>query len=393
MTGFGFSGPAGRNRSVRKALSAQITLTALALLVGATALRASWLSDALSRVGDEPEAAFGVSSCGSIVFVRQGNLWVVDADGAQERQLTKDGGFARPSASPDGKRVVCERHVKVGQTRSGATQWSHAVWVVDIAGSVRARRLLSLPDTENMYPSFSSDGRYVICAKRNIISRAESGHSVWYCRDALVAVEVSTLKVRLLHDDGLSLDAWEPSFVSPCSLDGIRDIVYTYIPHEGGDDEPVMRLQSGKLTEWIKERTRKGNECGGSLYDECCVSPDRKLVAAVRFYHKSGHQLCLIEVQNRSRRVVCPLPDGAASGAAPSWSPDGCCVVLGIAPGDATTRGNSVYDWYCPPATSGDLWVVDLTTGKKRKFLRGAMQPTWCAMRIPMAVDAIRPTR
>src|ERR1041384_7059948 len=43
---------------------------------------------------------------GRIVFVRDGNLWLMDGDGTHQKQLTQSGFASRPVWSPDGKRIA-----------------------------------------------------------------------------------------------------------------------------------------------------------------------------------------------------------------------------------------------------------------------------------------------
>ena len=72
---------------------------------------------------------------GKIAFIREGNIWLADADGTNQRRLSSDGNFTSPSWSPDGEYIVCERHFETSKDR-----WQHSVWLIDVE-KVQAKRL------------------------------------------------------------------------------------------------------------------------------------------------------------------------------------------------------------------------------------------------------------
>lgn len=79
------------------------------------------------------------------------NLFLMNADGRNRRQLTTYGGISQQSVSPDGRYVF---HIRGDNERA-----AHAVWRVDIDG----RNPLPLTDGfKHRWPVGSPDGRWVI---------------------------------------------------------------------------------------------------------------------------------------------------------------------------------------------------------------------------------------
>ena len=328
------------------------------------------------------------SLAGKIAFIREGNIWLADAGGSNQRQLTKDGNFTRPSWSPDGKYLVCERHFKIGKGR-----WQHSVWLLDVE-KVQAKRLPPSLENGDMYPTFSSDGRYVIYLKQQF-----SPHPFDYREvvDCLSAIDLQTLKQTVLAKEGpRDEDFSEPQFVSPCSIDGIKDIVYATIPHEGGIGVSLFRLKSGVKREWVigREDFSSGKTPGkkdifAEVYGEPAISPDRKYIASIRTsfdYDQSGEgmaekeriELCLIRIGDKDIRVFKLPREVVYSNRAqhPSFSPGNRYIILTIASEEQWIR--SRYDWGSWYLLNvGDIWIFDFETGKQRLLIRNGVQPAW----------------
>src|SRR3954453_13038784 len=59
------------------------------------------------------------ASADSIVYVKDGNVWLTKPDGAKAYQVTSDGGYSEPSQADDGSIVALQGNVMVRMNRSG----------------------------------------------------------------------------------------------------------------------------------------------------------------------------------------------------------------------------------------------------------------------------------
>jgi eukaryotic-like serine/threonine-protein kinase len=105
---------------------------------------------------------------GRIVYASQAgggwDIWVMNADGGGQQQLTADAGVnAHPAVSPDGRRIV------FASNRAGTFN----IWRMDIDGGNPVR--LTAGGGEK-FPSWSPDGRWVVY---NSVSPDESLYSLW----------------------------------------------------------------------------------------------------------------------------------------------------------------------------------------------------------------------
>jgi predicted lipoprotein with Yx(FWY)xxD motif len=76
---------------------------------------------ALAGVLAAAALAFAAAPAGasSIVYVKDGNVWLTDADGAKQYQVTFDGGYTSPSQADDGTIVAWRAKQHVRMDRSG----------------------------------------------------------------------------------------------------------------------------------------------------------------------------------------------------------------------------------------------------------------------------------
>jgi Tol biopolymer transport system component/DNA-binding winged helix-turn-helix (wHTH) protein len=105
---------------------------------------------------------------GRVVYASQAggswDIWVMNADGSNQQQLTADAGVnAHPSVSPDG------RHIVFASNRAGTFN----IWRMDIDGGNPVR--LTSGGGEK-FPHWSPDGRWVVY---NSVSPDESLYSLW----------------------------------------------------------------------------------------------------------------------------------------------------------------------------------------------------------------------
>lgn len=63
--------------------------------------------------------AAATASASSIVYIKQGNIWLSSPDGSIQRQVTVDGGYSSPSQADDGNIVALQNGLFVHLDRHG----------------------------------------------------------------------------------------------------------------------------------------------------------------------------------------------------------------------------------------------------------------------------------
>ena len=250
-----------------------VAATVLATLIAAAI--------ALAAALDTPAAAAGGETArvapADIVFTRhvrgtgRSDIFGVDADGSDLRQITRDGMSGDAAYSPDGRRIVFS---------SGRAHGPHApeLYVMDADGR-RIRRLTVSEQAartfwQNTQPVWSPDGT-AIAFVRTEVRRGVETTDLW-------RVPVSGGRpTRLTTHPGREAN---PTFAPDGSLGFNRDGWIRQITRSG-----VLNLRPGADPAW---------------------SPDRTYLAFVK---DDGISLTLGQ---SDRRIV-------ERGSAPSWSPDG----------------------------------------------------------------------
>jgi len=169
---------------------------------------------------------------GRIVYVSRTSgdleLWIMDADGSNQRQLTVDKTVHNnPAVSPDGRTIVCARAPADGMPN---------IWKMDAEGT-GARQLTTSQGA--VYPRFSPDGKWIVYG----------------------ALEVGKSVIRKVSVDGgnpvalTDIFSWMPA-VSPdgklvafrAYADMLKPPETAIVPFEGGP--PIKTLPISELVEW-----------------------------------------------------------------------------------------------------------------------------------------------
>lgn len=99
---------------------------------------------------------------------RNRQVWVMDANGANQKQITRVEGTCRqPSWAPDGKRLVYASDEAV-QSDTGKARNDFNIWMIDAEGAEAAVRFTENPAAD-LSPVFSPDGNYIyFCSNRGL---------------------------------------------------------------------------------------------------------------------------------------------------------------------------------------------------------------------------------
>ena len=258
-----------------------------------------------------------------IAFVaREGRtkeLWVMDLDGANARQLTRDGSIAlSPSWSPDGSLLAFSSYRDGGSPR---------LFVVPAAGGriyrVSARAGL------NTGPAYSPDGREIAC------SLSKDGNAEIYVLDAQGGSPRRLTDHRAIDTS----PSWSPTG---------REIAFTS-DRSGAPQVYVMGRDGGNVR-------RLTYEVGYT--DSPAWSPRGDLIAMVS-RTASGFDIHVCDADGSNARLVV----SGGSNENPRWSPDGRHLVF------ASNRGGSFA-----------LYVSDLDGRPPRMLDTGgkvATSPAW----------------
>ena len=143
--------------------SAKLVTVQTDRLVGVMISPVSDINQARQILPPTSEGAFGVwTPDGKILYFNDtfgnSNIWVMDADGSGQLQLTSNGGNAHAIASRDGNRIAFES--SPNGTENSQTG-SPKIWIMDKDGSHPNQLTNGIDDRS---PVFSADGKWIIYA-------------------------------------------------------------------------------------------------------------------------------------------------------------------------------------------------------------------------------------
>jgi TolB protein len=251
-----------------------------------------------------------------IAFVRGGQVWLVDSDGANAAPVAGGGGALSPAWHPSGAYLA---YVQLGET-------GPQVLVRDLRAGTD-RRVTGTRSGSNITPAFSPDGRTLVYGFGD-----ENGTDLY-------AVDAFDGGARRRVTVGRGSENASPSFAP----DG-RRLAFTsgrlghpevYISDIDGSNAELLTT-----TGFEDQKYRSNPEW----------SPDGRVVA---FQSQIGGIFQVMTIGLGDRRVRTLTSEG--SNEDPSWAPDGRHLVF------TSTRSGA-----------RQLWVLDTESGRLRQLTRGA---------------------
>lgn len=250
-----------------------------------------------------------------VLFVRGGDVWIVDSDGANQRQLTRGALTMSPAWHPGGRTIAYSRYGAAG-TR---------IELHDLDTGER-RVVRATPEGLNITPAFSPDGQHIVWA-----TTREGGTEI-------VSASLGNLASARRVTVGRGTDNTSPSF----SPDGRR---IAFMSGRAGQPEVYISDSDGTNVQLLTEFTY-----GGTGYRASPAwSPDGRLIA----YQATAGGFQIMVLNLRDRAVKQLTSEGVNED--PSWAPDGRHLVF-------TSSRSGVKQ----------LWVIDTESGRLRQLTHAA---------------------
>jgi Tol biopolymer transport system component len=239
---------------------------------------------------------------GRIAFVRGPDIYSINADGSDLRQLTSLGSDSSAfweSWSPDGKQIVFNEYT--------SPDFLGQLWLMEADGS-NQRLLLADPDFDDERPSFTADGRSVVFSRCRLDIEA--------C--ALFEVEISGGHIRALNNFELGIQDFSPHYSSDDRLAfksvGRKGIICA-IELVGEGREGLQSLTPANLSPQQPDWSPDGTQIAFSTH---CDNPQNEEIWVVKIYGDGLQRL----TSNGDDYLSGPHDYH------PSWSPQGDVIVF-----------------------------------------------------------------
>jgi Tol biopolymer transport system component len=284
-----------------------------------------------------------------LAFVRGGNIWIADSDGANARQLTHSRRDRGPAVSPDGKWVAF--YSGVGEE----TGFGQIFLIPSQGGIIQQFRHPEIQGGE--HPAFSADGKSLLFVGLSDLKvKKERGSELSFATMSLSLADLASGAVRrIISNPNTLLDTGyiysNPAF----SADG-RLIAYQESGSDVSGGFEVLNLQGKRMVRFPK------NSREATPYWRPQFSPDGQEILCYSPATDSGKEDAVFLVNLASGRKTM-----LALGSQPTYVDHGKAIVYERWPQNR---------WVPGAAVKPDLWRLELKPGAgPQKIIAAAGEP------------------